>query len=180
MTSEKNFENPTKPEHEKIVLDDNARKFVVSTINPELLEVNNATSYLLVTDWLETGEDDEKKVARKEFENGDVQILLISKVTIDGNRTSEKEKITEEQYKEFLTGAIRHVEKRRHEFKYLQASVEFDIKYDEFTDSSLRVLEVDAPTDTERESFTLNGQFVGAREVTRDLRYYGYRVADMV
>lgn len=180
MTAEPNFEKLSQPEQDKVVLDDNARKFIVEPIDPRFLETNNATSYLLVTDWLETGEDNEKKLAHKEFENGDVQILLISKVTVDGNRTSEKEKITEEQYKELLTGAIRHVEKRRHEFKYLQASVEFDIKYDEFTDSSLRVLEVDAPTDAERESFTLNGQFVGAREVTRDLRYYGYRVADMV
>jgi len=180
MTSESDFENLIKPELEKIVLDDNARKFVVSIIDPEFLEVNNAINHLLVTDWLETGEDNEKKVARKKFENGDVQILLISKVTIDGNRTSEKEKITEEQYKGLLTNSIRHVEKMRHEFKYLQDSVEFDIKYDEFTDSSLRVLEVDASTDTERESFTLNEQFVGAREVTGDLQYYGYRVADIV
>lgn len=180
MPPRSDFENKTNPELEKVVLDDNARKFVVSTIDTELLEANNSKSYLLVTDWLETSKANEKKVVRKEFGNGDIQLLLISKVTIGSNRTSEKEKITEEQYKELLAGSIRHAEKMRHEFKYPQDGIEFDMKYDEFTDSNLRVLEVDASTDVERELFTLNNQFVGAREVTGDLRYYGYRVADIV
>lgn len=165
---------------QKEVLEDNARKFVISTINPEFLKASNTTGYLLVTDWLETGEDNEKKLARKEFENGDVQILLISKVTVDGNRTSEKEKITEEQYEELITGSISHVEKMRYEFKYIQDGVEFDIKYDEFMDSSLRVLEVDASSDADRELFTADERFKGAREVTGDLQYYGYRVAEIV
>lgn len=180
MISELNLEQSNQPKQEKLVIDDNARKFVVDSIDPHLLEASNATSYLLVTDWLETSENNEKKIARKEFENGDVQILLISKVTIDGNRTSEKEAITEDKYDELIKGSIRHVEKVRHEFKCTQNGTEFDMKYDEFTDSSLRMLEVDATTDAERESFTSDEQFAGVREVTGDLRYYGYRVANMV
>lgn len=180
MTAESNFEKPSQPEQNKVILDDNARKFIVESIDPSFLETNNATSYLLVTDWLETGENNEKKLARKEFENGEVQILLISKVTVDGNRTSKKEKITEDQYKELLIGSTRHVEKMRYEFKYIQHSTEFDIKYDEFTDSILRVLEVDTSSNADRELFTVDEQFNGAREVTGDLQYYGYRVAEIV
>ena len=81
----------------KETLDDNARKFTVDTIDATYLEDNKATSFELTVDWLEIGEDHEKKVAHKKFDNGDVQILLISKVTKDGSRTSEKEAITEKQ-----------------------------------------------------------------------------------
>ncbi len=167
-------------EQQKEFLEDNARKFVVDTISSEFLETNNATSYLLVTDWLETRGDNEKKIVRKVLEDGTVQMLLISKVTIGGNRTSEKEKITEQRYKKILADSILHVEKRRYEFKHTQAGTEFDIKYDVFTDSSLRVLEVDALSDVERESFVPSVMLNGLREVTGDLQYYGYRVADIV
>ena len=83
--------NPEKKE----VLDDNARKFIVEAIDPALLDSSEASSFILATDWLETSETNEKKLAHKTFDNGDIQILLIVKITKDGNRTSEKTKISE-------------------------------------------------------------------------------------
>lgn len=169
----------TEPKQRVELVDDNARKFVVNPIDYVFLENNSATRYLIETDWLIIGQDSEKKVVRKQFENGDVQMLLISKVTIDGKRTAKKEKITEEQYDEHRIRSVCHVEKVRYDFKYPQDGVEFDVKYDEFVDSDLRILEVDASTESERELFTPEEYFSVLHEVTGDLQYYGYRVANL-
>jgi hypothetical protein len=170
--------NPEKKE----LLDDNARKFTADTIDPEFLQKNNAKSFLLTTDWLEMGESSEKKLAHKKYENGDVEILLIQKFTQDGKRTvPPKEKLTEDQYQEFLalSPALR-VEKIRHEFDYIQSGISFSVKYDEFVDSKLRVLEVDAQDEIERDSFEPRAFPYGLTEVTGDIRYYGYRVATVL
>lgn len=164
----------------KETLDDNARKFTVDTIDATYLEDNKATSFELTVDWLEIGEDDEKKVAHKKFDNGDVQILLISKVTKDGSRTSEKEAITEKAYRELLTSSVLHLKKTRYEFTYTQGGIPFAIKYDEFGEGSLRVLEVDASSEEERSSFNPNEFPVPLVEVTGDMQYYGYRIASIV
>jgi hypothetical protein len=94
----------------KEILDDNARKFIVDPINHAFLEENGASLFTLTVDWLETGEDNEKKLAYKKFDNGDIQILLISKITKDGNRTAVKEKIAEEEYEELASSSILHLE----------------------------------------------------------------------
>lgn len=162
------------------VLGDNARKFVVDAIDPKFLEENGASSFTLIVDWLETGEDNEKKVAYKRFDTGDIQILLITKVTKDGDRTSIKDEITEEKYKEFLDSSILHLEKKRHEFDYAQNNTSFSIKFDEFSGGKLYMLEVDAPSEEERNSFNPNNFPTKLAEVTGDIRYYGYRVADII
>lgn len=161
----------------KETLDDNARKFTLQGLSPAFLRANNATSFLLTTDWLRTDEDSEEKLAYKKFEDGEVQILLITKVTNDGKRTSLKEKISEERYEELKTGSILRVEKNRFEFSCPQDGVSFSMKYDEFAGSKLRVLEVDAANDTERDLFTATNFPEKLTEVTGDLGYYGYRVA---
>ena len=109
------LESPQNSPEKKEVLDDNARKFTVDIIDPEFLQKNNARSFLLTTDWLEMGESSEKKLAHKKYETGDVEILLIQKFTQDGKRTvPPKEKLTEEQYQEFLAlSPALHVEKMR-------------------------------------------------------------------
>ena len=161
----------------KEILDDNARKFITETIDPQFLDEHHASSFTLTTDWLETGEDNEKKLAYKEFDSGEIQILLIAKVTKDGSRTSEKEKITAAEYAELLSSSILRLEKKRYEFTYPQNGIPFSIKYDEFTDSALRILEVDAGSDEERSAFHPSGFPSGLVEVTGDINYYGYRVA---
>lgn len=171
---------PTNNPEKKEVIDDNARKFVVESIDPVFLQENDAISFVLTTDWLETGEDDEKKLAFKEFENGDIQILRIAKVIKDDNRTSMKEKITIEKYDELLGSSILRIQKKRHEFSYDQDGIRFDVKYDEFTDSTLRVLEIDASSDDERNAFDANNFPGELTEVTGDMRYYGYRVSTML
>lgn len=169
----------TTPE-KKEVLDDNARKFTVEPISTQFLDEHGATSFTLTVDWLKTSEDNEKKVAYKEFDNGDIQILLIAKVTKDGNRTSEKIKITEDEYKELRRSSILRLEKKRYEFEYTQNGIPYSVKYDEFPDGNLRILEVDASNEQERSSFSPSDFPGGPEEVTGDARYYGYRVADLV
>lgn len=113
MTAEIPARNPEKKEK----LDDNARKFITEALSPEFLEASGASSFTLTVDWLETGEDNEVKVAHKKFDNGDIQILLIAKITKDGNRTSEKEKISEEKYQQLKASSVLHLEKKRFEFE---------------------------------------------------------------
>lgn len=173
MSGEIPRNNPEKKE----VLDDNARKFIVESIDPALLESGETSSFTLTTNWLETDEDSEKKLAYKEFDNGDIQILLIAKVTNDGNRISEKVKITEEEYKRLLESSILHLEKKRHEFTYDQKGIPFSMKYDEFTDNKLRILEVDAANEEIRDSFSPEDFPAELTEVTGNLKYYGYRVS---
>jgi hypothetical protein len=171
---------PTNTPEKSKLLDDNARKFVVEAIDHEFLEENGASSFTLTADWLETGEDNEKKIVRKQFDTGDIQILLIAKVTKDGNRISEKQKITERKYEELLGSSILHLEKKRHEFEYTQDNILFSIKFDEFAGGELYILEVDAPSEEERDSFSPNDFPAKLTEVTGDIRYYGYRVADII
>ena len=168
------------PEKEasKELLDDNARKFIVTSLDRTLLV--GGVHYLLVTDWLEMGEKNERKLALKKYPNGEIQILNISKQTIDGNRKSEKNPIDETEYEALLGHSVRRVEKVRHEVGFVQDGVQFDLKYDEFVDSKLRVLEVDAKTDEERGAFRPGDFPAVLSEVTGDVRYYGYRVGDML
>jgi CYTH domain-containing protein len=174
MSAEIPMNNPEKKE----VLDDNARKFTVDTLDTQFLNENNATSFTLTTDWLTTDEDYEEKVAHKAYDNGDIQILLISKTITDGSRTSEKEKITEEKYNDLLSHSKLRIEKKRYEFTYIQNDVPFSIKYDEFSDNEeLRILEVDAASDEKRNSFDPSDFLGRLDEVTGDIRYYGYQVA---
>ncbi|MDB5177690.1 MAG: hypothetical protein JWO61_73 [Candidatus Saccharibacteria bacterium] len=170
------------PEHEKQkeVLDDNARKFVTEPLDRAFLKENGAIPFLLITDWLEVGEDNETKVVYKKFDGDDVQIFLISKTTKDGNRTKEKEKITEERYKTLIGSSIRHVEKKRYEFTYTQNNTSFAVNYDEFVGGKLFMLDVDAPTEEERDSFSFNDFSSTLVEVTEEMQYYGYRVAGIV
>jgi hypothetical protein len=170
-------ETPTNNPEKKEKLDDNARKFTTETLTPEFLGESDASSFTLTVDWLETGEDNEVKVAHKKFDNGDVEILLIAKTTKDGNRTSEKEKITEDKYHQLRASPVLHLEKKRYEFEYNQNGTSFSVKYDEFVDGKLNILEVDASSEQVRNSFNPDDFPAELEEVTGDLRYYGYRVA---
>jgi hypothetical protein len=169
----------TQPEKRKEVLEDNARKFTAEMLEPALLEELGASGYILMTDWLETGEENEKKIVHKRFDNGDTQILLISKATKDGHRIAEKEKITEEQYRELLPLSILHLEKKRYEFGYTQNDINFFMKYDEFANTQLRILEVDASDENSRNAFSPKDFSDELSEVTGNRQYYGYRVADI-
>jgi len=173
-------ETPKNKLEKKEVLDDNARKFIIDAVDPALLEKSNVSSFTLIVDWLETSEDNEKKVAYKKFDNGNIQILLISKVTKDGHRTSEKEKITEEEYKDLLASSVLHLEKKRYEFEYTQNNTSFSVKYDEFDEGKLCMLEVDASSEEERNAFIPSDFPNTLTEVTGELRYYGYRVASVI
>ncbi len=169
-------EIPKDTPEKREALDDNARKFIVDAIDPEFLKENEASSFTLTVDWLEVGEDHEVKVAHKKFDNGDIQILLIAKTTKDGNRTSEKEKVTGERYHQLKATSVLHLEKKRYEFEYSQNGTSFYVKYDEFANGKLNMLEVDASSEDERDSFSPDDFPARLEEVTGDMQYYGYRV----
>lgn len=163
---------------EKQILDDNARKFTCGSFDPSNLSSGEITSFILTTDWLETGEDNERKLAYKKFESGDIQIILITKITKDGRRTTEKQSITDEEYGKLLASSKLRVEKMRQEFNYEQNGVYFSLKYDNFDEDKPKVLEVDAPTDQERDLFDPKAFPVELTEVTGDISYYGYRITE--
>ena len=176
------LEIPTNSPDKREAIDDNALKFTLDHIDSDFLTARNARSYLLTTDWLETGETSEKKLAHKKYANGDIETLLIQKTTDKyGDRTVlPKQKLSLEQYDQLLEQSVCHVEKKRHEFTYTQHGILFSMKYDEFTDSGLRVLEVDAATESDRASFTPNQFPYELTNVTGEIEYYGYRIADLV
>ncbi len=170
------FKMPTNQE----LLEDNARKFIVKSFDNSILEEGATKSYSLETDWLEMDDATEKKLAYKKYSNGAIDILLISKATGPNGRVSQKEKITDEEYNRLLPGSVRRLVKVRHEFTHIQGDIRFEMKYDIFEGSKLQILEVDAKTDAERNGFN-NNTFPGKIvEVTGDLRYYGYRIFDML
>lgn len=170
-----------RPDQEKReVLDDNARKFIVGRLDESFLHEHEAASYRLIVDWLEMNEDHETKVAYKDFGKGNIQILLIAKTIIDGNRISEKKKITEKEYEQLKSSSIQYLEKMRYEFIYTQNGISFSMKYDEFVEGNLRILEVDALNEIEREAFNPNDFPIELEEVTGNTQYYGYRVAEVL
>lgn len=158
-------------------LDDNARKFTLNPIDPQFLTEHQATTYTMIADWLETGDDDEKKIVYKQFNTGNIQILLISKVTVGDSRTTVKQKITAKQYEELLADSTLCIVKNRSEFAYIQNGISFDMKYDEFAGSKLCILEVDGASEQARHSFDPSGFPAPLVEVTGNTRYYGYRTA---
>ncbi len=167
------------PERPKEILDDNARKFTLAEIDANLFDTPDSNSYLMITDWLETNESEETKVVYKRFDNGEALILLITKVTKDGDRTSEKTKITDQKYSELVIKSKIHSEKVRTEFTYHQHGIDFSMKFDQFTDNALHILEVDASSDEERAVFDYRAFPSRLSEVTGNLQYYGFRVAGL-
>lgn len=94
-----------------------------------------------------------------------------------GNRTAQKKPISDDDYKRYLEHATLHIEKRRFEFDFALAGITFALKYDEFTDSQLRVLEVGAKTPKDKGSFTPESFPYPLKEVSSDASFTGFRVA---
>ncbi|MES2213292.1 MAG: hypothetical protein V4473_00450 [Patescibacteria group bacterium] len=161
-------------------MDDNARKFIVEKIDQKFLIQNNSISFNLIIDWIETAEDKEKKVVFKTFETGETQIFFVSKIITNGNRISDKKKISEDEYKNLLDTSILHLEKKRHEFNFIQNSISFSLKYDEFASEKIRILEVDSENSEERNLFNPNTFPYRLTDVTGDKSYEGFRIVKML
>jgi hypothetical protein len=161
-------------------IEDNARKFTVGTIDPAFFAANNATSYLLIQDWIITDEDSERKLVYKKLGSGEIQYWMVSKVTISGNRTTEKKKISEAEYAKLLPTSKVRVEKKRYEFIFSQGNISFTLKYDEFAGGKLTMLEVDSASSGDRAAFKPADFPYKLSEVTGDQKYYGYRVAKVI
>lgn len=162
-------------------VDDNARKFTLDGVDKEFLKANNAVSFDLDVSWLVTDDDLEKKLVYKKLDDsGEVQTILVSKVIDCGKRKTNKEKITMEEYQNMISNATVNIKKKRYEFKYKQGGTEFDMKYDDFVDSQLQLLEVDAKTEEERNKFNISEFPYKITEVSGDNRYTGYRVKEVL
>ena len=161
-------------------MEDNARKFIAESIDQDFLKENTATSFVLIVDWMITEEDSEKKVVCKKFENGEIQFLLVEKVIANGNRTTNKKKISVSEYATLLAASKAHIEKTRHEFTFVQDNVSFSVKYDQFKGEKLMMVEVDGTSETERNAFKIEHFPYKLTEVTGDMRYYGYRITSML
>ena len=161
-------------------MEDNARKFIVDRIDSNFLDNHNSISFSLMVDWIITQEDKEKKIVRKQFSEGEVQLILVEKVITGDSRKTEKRKLDVQEYEALHSSSVIHLEKMRYEFNMEIQGKTYSFKYDEFTNSDLVMLEVDALTQAERESFKLNSFPFSLSEVTGDLRYYGYRTSEMI
>ena len=162
---------------------DNDRKFIAGQIDSQFLEEHCEKPFYLTVDWIVTGEDQETKVARKEFDDGRVEILHIMKVTVDGDRTPQKRPITDKEYQDYLRSSLSHLEKRRYEFEYTQNGIVFLMKYDVYAGGKFCMLEVDAVSkqEHERERFDYEAfDLCSLEEVTHQLQYYGYRMVDVI
>jgi hypothetical protein len=185
MIAEVPENKPNKEKGEAVA--DNARKFIVGPIDRSFLEERATSSTRLMVDWLEIDEGNgiETKLAYKEdLRSGNIKILLITKTTDkDGNRKTTREDVTEEEYerrKESLTPTNPHLEKMRWEFTYVQNDIPFPVKYDEFADSELRMLEVD-DSDTEEGIRFDSADFpIELREVSDDPNFTGSRVVEII
>jgi len=174
-------EIPTNNPEKGLIADDD-RKFIIGTIDPEFLAAHNAKSYYLVTDWLETNDDDETKLVRKIYPDGKIELLHIAKVMVDDERKSKKSLINEEKFQEYMSQnpGLPHVEKTRYEFTFIQNGITFKAKYDEFANKTLRILEIDADDADKRASFDPASFDYPLLEVSDDDNYRGYRVASVL
>ena len=178
-------ETPTTNPEKREGISDNDRKFVVEAIDLEFLAVHGTESYYMITDWLETNEHDEAKIVRKLYGGNKEQLLHIAKVGVEQDRKSKRTPLTKSKYDEYqeqLDPTKPHVEKRRYEFKFTQNGISFTAKYDEFADSALRVLEIDAVSKTEedRKAFDPKLFDFALVEVTGIKQFYGHRIAGLV
>ena len=177
-------EIPTSPEKDKAI-DDNDRKFTLPALPLEFLATHSTDSYYMITDWLETNDNDETKIVRKIYDDGEEKLLYITKVGVDEDRESKKTPLTEQAYGAYLENldpSKPHVEKRRYEFEFAQNGIDFTAKYDEFAGSTLRVLEVDAKTklDKDKNAFDPTAFDYPLTEVTGIKQFYGYRIASII
>lgn len=157
---------------------DDARKFVVHNLDSTILDSDDIVRCNFPTDWLETDENTEKKIVRKVYDDGTVQMLLIAKATESGKRSSEKKPLTQDEYDSLLELSQLRVEKNRYSFIFTQENTSFKVNYDEFTGSELRILEVDADTEELRAMFDPKEFPAQLEEVAAgDRSYEGYRVA---
>lgn len=181
MSTETLTNNPEKREGSS----DNDRKFVVEAINSEFLAAHDANSYYMVTDWSETNEHDETKLVKKLYDDGKEEFFHIAKVGVEQDRESKKTPLSEVKYNEYLErqdSSKPHVEKRRYEFKFIQNGIQFIAKYDEFADSTLRVLEIDtkSKSDEDRKKFDPSIFDFALVEVTGIKQFYGHRIASLI
>jgi len=173
-------ESPLNGLEKKEGIDDNARKFTLDVIDSDFLRRQKAISYDLTVDWLITDAASEKKIVHKKLDTGEVQYFLIEKVIEGEKRKTDKKRISEEEYRSHLGSSMLRVEKRRFEFDLTQNNLLFKVKYDEFANSKVRMVEVDADTEADRNAFRPTDFPFKLTEVTGDVRYYGYHVKEVI
>lgn len=175
------------PAHEREVTQesklDNARKFITLPLDKRFLDEHGAIAYKMITHWDESSDTDKKLVA-KQYSDGTEKFREIEKVPDgQGGRKAYSRDITAADYYEKLAKLDANTvpsEKLRCEFLYQQGAVTFEVKYDQFVDSELCILEVDAANPELRAVFRAEDFPSELREVSGDKRYEGKNVRTMV
>lgn len=189
---------PPSQESEPKPVDDNARKFIVRRLDPEIIATNGTLSYYMDVYWTDISQDSETKFVRKIFRKvkKDDQLLRIRKEkSLDGRRKSIKTPITQDEF-DFVSDlfpGIPGLRKRRTELSVMQGDDEYVLKYDEFTagshfdfgEGTFFMMEVEPPTslsETDSEAyldgFDHTGFFDLIGEVSGEPDYEGHRMVE--
>lgn len=192
-------ELPPKPEREQKQVDDNDRKFVLTPVEDGEFNPVYEKAYDMTTWWLIAEDNREKKLVHKVFHSGVEEYWLITKKTDGKNRKSDKVLLytdadtDAEVDADALKGIMELVgnrddssRKARYELSYVQGDIKYNLKYDVFIDSYLRVLEVDSVSKRaeERDAFdprAFEGLFqhsFALEEVTGQAAYTGHNVIE--
>lgn len=165
---------------------DDARKFVLDRpLTREFLHGHQASGYNMTVDWTVIGAGNETKIARKDYNDGTVTMWKVAKTKEeDGSRSAERVELRPETYSQAVASPVKHLEKRRYEFKYAQGDIEYALKYDNVEHDALYLLEVDAETPTLRAQFDAD-EFASkhgcnATEVSGQQEYEGHFIVDFI
>ena len=177
MTHELPQSNPNNRETQK---PDNDRKFILESLNPEDVADGAVTAYDMEVYFIEIEPGRETKIVRKIYADGSVKTLKITKVTVNDERTTDKVEIDDEEPESLAQRAVKHFEKRRHEFTYTQGGNTFNLKYDDYADVPLYMLEVGADDQMQIPTFVAQDFPATLTEVSDDKRYSGHRITEVL
>lgn len=151
---------------------DNARKFLVDEFDPALIP-EGATSYVMTTVWTDMSEENDAKAVHKVYDDGAPDgYFFVEKVGPHGAREAKRRIISKAEYDQAIIGHEQSTaRKRRTEFT-LDG---LEMKFDEYLDGPLHIIEVDAATPEAREAFD-PGVFPWKLHEIFDESYDGYRV----
>lgn len=181
---------PPVQESEPRPVDDNARKFIVTPIDPESIASVRVAAYDMTVYWTDTGVDTETKVVRKVYvdEQREDEILHIKKKkSADGTRKSLKTPISLREFEltPFDYPGMPVLGKKRTELTVIQDGDDYVLKYDELVNGTFFMFEAEPPKwigDANKDEYIANFDpsrfFEVIEEVSGNPDYEGYRIVE--
>lgn len=171
-------------------IDDDARKFVVIQIDPELIASNGIVGYSMDVYWTDTAVDTEAKVVRKVYKDDSKEddILYIRKrKAADGSRKSVKTPITAGEFEAtpLEYPGMPSLEKERTELTVIQDDADYVLKYDELDEGKFFMFEAEPPKwigEADKDAYLANFDpsrfFEVIEEVSGNPDYEGFRIVE--